>query len=199
MKLKIYFPKNKGFTLLELIISMSVIAIILGMALPLMTGFSQRRDVDAAVLQVLQDLRQAQQFARTSRDSYSYYGITFLSGLGQNSNRTGYRIVRFEPQTPVLPITDFSCPVANKCTIIKSSVAANNPEFLEDTFFPARVTIDSAGEIKVGDTIVFTPQGSVTTDGQTLLPANKDQITISGVNNSKTLTIQSLTGYVKVQ
>ena len=139
------------------------------------------------------------------RDQHKYYALRLFNNLGATSDRHGYKIIYFHGTTtnddPGLPIT-----AATYFKVIKSSQSGDTPEFLEDTFFSKGVIIDPSSEIywttaggKI-NTLIFTPLGSATTDGTLLLvPGTNDSITLSKGSYSKTITISSLTGYVKIE
>ena len=193
-----------GYTLIELLIVMGIMLIITAGILPLWNAFSARRDVETSVYQLYQDFRQAWQYSRSLRDNHKYYGVKFYNNLvaQDGTTRYGYKILLFcndasctvDPGVPFDPNL-----IPPYKIIIKSSLSVDNPEFLENTFFPKKVVISPSSEIAVGDTIIFTPQGSATTDGVTLLTSGHDQITLDQENYFQTITISPLTGNVKIQ
>jgi len=174
-----------------------------GALLPMLSSFGSRQRLDSSVVKLLGDLRQTQQFARVQKDGYRFYGIHFCNEwLGKDGDRQGYRIVRFEPQDVSAPVnlTDY--------TVVKSSVLAESPEILEDTFFDKGVLYDDRSELGPASSlmqadIVFTPEGSATTDGEidsdSLLNTTNDEIMITNDKNSKTIEISALTGYARIR
>jgi len=200
--------KILSYTLAELLIVLAILGIMVGVALPLWSTFAPRQEVETSAFKLFNDLRQAWQFSRSLKDEHKYYGIRLYDNLVANdgSVRSGYKIFYFYGAAinldPALPITN-----ATNRRVVKSSMASDNPEFLEDAFFSRGVIISSASEIVACDdtavcdsnTIVFTPLGSATTDGQILLLGTNDSVTLSKGSYSKTITISPLTGYVKIE
>lgn len=212
-----------GFTLLELLVVIVLIVIMAGMMVAMLGSFGHRRQLELSAVKLVGDLRQTQQFARVQRDGtsrdvytygYRYYGLRFYDSLGEEGDRDGYKIVRYEPAinpgdpgglrlielTPPLNLNDF--------TVIKSSDENDNggdgPEFLEDTFFGRRVSIDAGSEFQIDDpptphTIVFIPEGSATLDGDVLLSSTCDAIILSLDGETRTIQITPLTGHVQIQ
>ena len=195
-----------SFTVMEMIISIAIIAAVSG-SLVAMTGpFNQRQQLAQSALRLVGDLRLAQQFSRTLKDQYRYYGVRFFSGLGPDADRAGYKIIRYNPMglsgTPPPPVNplDFG--------IIKSSDEADIPlgaEFIENTFFAERVQIDPTSDFQpdvTTDDIVFTPEGAATTDGQlsTVLQLGvNDEIILSMGQNQVKIKITGLTGYARIE
>lgn len=188
---------KKGFSLLELVVSLAIVLILSGLMIPMFRSFAERRKLENDAVNLMGDLIQAQQFARVYRDGYKYYGVRFFGGLGANGDRVGYKILRFEPIDITAPINT----TAASWTAIKSSVEADNPEFLENTFFGSQVSIDAASEIQPSEFIVFAPEGSATSNGKDFLAMNNNEIMLSLPANrgNRTIEITSLTGYVKIK
>jgi len=184
---------RQGFTFLEAILAIFIILVLWGIILPMFGTFEERRKLDASALKLMSDLMQAQQFARSQRNDSQYYGVRFFSNLGNNQDRYGYKILCYNTTPPFDMGTSF--------TITKSSVAADNPEFLEDTFFEKNVVIDADSEFKVGEVgIVFNRDGSATTNGSDILDGDHDDIILSIENKrdiNKTINIIGLTGYIR--
>ena len=196
---------KKCFSLLELIIALAVIGIMFGALTPMLTSFRVRQRLDTSIVKLLGDLRQAHQFARVQRDGFKYYGLRFFNNLGENNDRDGYKIVRYDPEDPVLPLDVVTACTGgvSPCTVIKGPDEAE-AEIVEDTFFGERVIIDLASEFQVGATevIVFTPEGSATLDGETdgdsMLNVTNDEIILSTAGYIKIIKISALTGYVRI-
>lgn len=78
MKYKII--KNcAGFTLLEMMLSVAMFTIILGMTLPMLRTFTVRNDLDVTTSTIVQNLRRAQALARVA-DGDMPWGLHMLSG-----------------------------------------------------------------------------------------------------------------------
>lgn len=76
---------RRGFTLLEVLLSVAVVALIAGLSLPLYFALQGKNDLDIAVTTYAQSLRRAEVLARAS-DSDANWG-TFI----QNGSITIYR------------------------------------------------------------------------------------------------------------
>ncbi|MCX5704383.1 MAG: type II secretion system protein [Candidatus Omnitrophica bacterium] len=194
--------KILSYTLVEFLIVLAILGIIFGGALPLWSTLAPRQEVETSAFKLFKELQQGWEFSRMLRDQHKYYALRLFNNLGATSDRHGYKIIYFHGATtnddPGLPIT-----AATYFKVIKSSQSGDTPEFLEDTFFSKGVIIDPNSEIywttaggKI-NTLIFTPLGSATTDGQILLLGTNDSITLSKGSYSKTITISPLTGYVK--
>lgn len=70
---------EKGFTLLELILVIAIIAILAAATVPLMGNFNQRTQVDAVARQMVSALRFAQQKS-VATESDSQFGVYFDDG-----------------------------------------------------------------------------------------------------------------------
>jgi type II secretory pathway pseudopilin PulG len=208
--------RTKGFTFFEVIIALTIIFIIAATIVPMLSRFGRRQRLEISTVTLAQDLRQAQQFSRVQRDGYNYHGLRFYSGLGEDSDRQGYKLIRFcqtdaggscmgDPvSVPFDASTTCSTPDSTSCEVIKGSEQVDSPELLENTFFAEGVTIDPTdSDFQVGDTIVFTSEGSATTDGQAFLTDVSGDGTIGIVlalnGDNKTIVITPLTGYVRIQ
>jgi type II secretory pathway pseudopilin PulG len=206
----------KGLTFFEAIVALAILVIIAASIAPMLSHFSRRQELEISAVSLAQDLRQTQQFSRAQRDGYSYHGLRFYNGLGEDGDRQGYKLLRFcqtdasgscvgEPvSVPFDASSACSVPNSTSCEVIKGSEQLDNPELLENTFFTKRVTIEPTGsDFQPGDTIVFTSEGSATTDGQTFLTDVNGDGTIGIVltlnGSSKTIVITPLTGYVRIQ
>jgi len=199
---------KRGFTIFELLVSLMIIAIMASALFAMKGSFSHRQQLMLSALKLANDLRLTQQFSRTCKDGYKYYGLRFYGNLGPDGDRDGYKIVRYHPHSGTQPIDDWT-PVADLTPtgfdVIKTSVQADVPSpltyemFIEDTFFAKRVQIKPATEFQVGDAIVFNPNGSATLDGFNLLGLGKDEIVLSMGDYSVTIEITPLTGYVKIR
>jgi prepilin-type N-terminal cleavage/methylation domain-containing protein len=58
--------QQAGFTLVEVLLSMTILSMLAGMSLPVYISFQQRTDMDVAVQQIVGALRRAQTYARGS-------------------------------------------------------------------------------------------------------------------------------------
>src|SRR3990167_8395347 len=71
--------KNAGFTMIELLLSISIIAIIAGMSAPIYQAFQVRNDLDIATVSIVQSLRRAQILSEAV-DGDSSWGVKVQSG-----------------------------------------------------------------------------------------------------------------------
>jgi len=185
---------------MELLLSVGLVVIISVSMVIVSRSFRRRQDLKIAANMLINDLRQTQQFARTMRDDYKFYGLMLCRFLGPDLDRQGYKIVAYDP-----PGIDVAFPPDRlDFKVIKGSDVNDNPEFLEDTFFEEYVTIAPAsgiGELDVGDAIIFIPEGSATLNGtlEGLLPADLDSIVLVYDSYSETIKIIPFTGYIKLQ
>ncbi|MFH1777101.1 MAG: hypothetical protein ABH952_06045 [Candidatus Omnitrophota bacterium] len=193
--------KQKAISILEILIILAIVAVMLGAMVPIMTSFTEQRQLETAAVTLLGDLRQTYQFSRTQRDGYKYYGLRFYNNLGEGGDRFGYKIIRYEPPDGTPP-QDYMPPVTlANFSVIKGPDPVDNHELLENTFFGPRVVIDASSEFHVGvvEDIIFTPEGAATYDGLKLLTPSNDEIVLSVNGNTKTITIQPLTGNIRIQ
>lgn len=199
-----------GYTFIELLIVVGITIVVLGMVVATFGNFSHHQKLSNDASKLLGDLMVAQQFATTQRDGYKYYGLRFYNGLGEKGDRYGYKILRFEPPAGVEPRKmDVSAGDLDisRFTVLKSSVSADNPEFLEDTFFNKGVGFGVFSEFQVypatmprRDTIIFIPVGSATSDGLNLLTTTNDRIILeSNIGEQSKLVIVPLTGHASIQ
>lgn len=70
---------NKGFTLLEVLLSLTAIAIIAGISIPVYESFQVRNDLDIAATTYTQSLRRAQTLAQAVDGDISW-GVYIVSG-----------------------------------------------------------------------------------------------------------------------
>ena len=201
--------KRKGFTLIELLVAIAIVVIMVGVGVAMLGPFGRRQQLEISTVTLIGDLRQTHQFSRVLRDDYKYYGLRFYGSLGEDSDRDGYKIVRYEPPAGVDPI-DMDPSAGdldlNRYRVIKSSDESDNngagpEEFLENTFFGKGVTIAGTSDLGIGDSIVFTPEGSATYDGvrDHLLPDDMDDIILSGYGNTESIHITPLTGHIGIE
>lgn len=69
----------RGFTMLEVSLSLSILAMIFGMTMPLYRTFMVRNDLDLAVTTFVQDLRRAQTLSQIT-DGDSVWGVHVATG-----------------------------------------------------------------------------------------------------------------------
>lgn len=79
LKLLKHKQNNAGFTLLEVLLSVAIIALIAGLGTPVYQSFQTRNDLDVAANTVAQSLRRAQVLARAS-DGDTTWGVDVRSG-----------------------------------------------------------------------------------------------------------------------
>lgn len=79
----------KGFTLIEIILSLATITVIAGISLPIYESFQVRSDLDIATVTIVQSIRQAQILAQAS-DRDTSWGIHVQNGSITLFKGTGY-------------------------------------------------------------------------------------------------------------
>ena len=72
-------PRQAGFTLMELLLSIAIIGILAGISAPFYQSFVQRNDLDIATQQLVSSLRRAQSYARVG-DSDSAWSVEITGG-----------------------------------------------------------------------------------------------------------------------
>lgn len=70
---------RSGFTLIEMMLSVSLLSIIFGMTMPMYNTFAIRNDLDIAIFSIVQDLRRAQVLSQVA-DGDSSWGVHVSSG-----------------------------------------------------------------------------------------------------------------------
>ncbi len=186
---------TQGFTLIEIMAVVALMLILAGFMTPLVGSQINKAILQAEIQKLFFDLKQAQQFSLTREEGYSYYGLELVDNAGPNSDRAGYRIVRYEPNELTVPPPIGSTPLL---TVVKSAQTLPAPLIYdEELAFDLRVSFDPASELAAGSRVIFTPEGSATKDGETLLDADGDEVTLQCGNVSKkTLIFEPLTGQV---
>jgi len=191
---------RRTFTMLELLITLFIMGIMASALFAMLGSFSFRQQLDTSAFTLLNDLRQTQMCSLSMKDGYKYYGLRFYDSLGQNSDRQGWKILLYCTKSGGICTSDPAIlpfnPTTTDFKVIKSSVSADNPDFLEDTFFNKRVAFSTDSEFQIGGVIVFNETGSATSDGQTL---SNTKINLTLDQTKKTITITPLTGYVRIQ
>lgn len=69
----------KGFTMLEMLLSVAIIGIIAGLSAPVFVAFSNRQDIIQAEKNIVDALRRAQQYSANERVN-SQWGVRFQPG-----------------------------------------------------------------------------------------------------------------------
>jgi type II secretory pathway pseudopilin PulG len=196
-----------GFTVLEFLIVLGIIAIMFGVIVAMKSPFQERMALRNSALALSEDLRIAQAYAIGQKDSYEYYGVRFFNNLGVDmlqagDLRDGWKIVRYEPQGIGSGFDVDALP--QPLTVIKSSEYIDGTVTPDRTFFERGVTFAAASELRPNPTVpprhsvVFNSRGEATTDGQNFLGVAEDQISLTGFGNAITITITPRTGHVEV-
>lgn len=91
-----FFIRNTGFTLLEVLLSIAVIAILAGIAIPIYQLFQTRNDLDIATVEIAQTIRRSQILAQavdgdTSWGTYIQPGnITLFKGTSYTARDSNF-------------------------------------------------------------------------------------------------------------
>lgn len=209
--MKKLFPR--GFSLLELFITIMIMGIIAGGLVAMKSSFEHRRQLESSASKLQQSLRQAQTYSMGAGGNYRHYGVLFYENIGVDDNNDGFRDRQGWKIVCYCQITAGKCtapivvppPLAANATfeVIASSEEADNADLFENTFFAERVTIDASSPFQIGERIVFTEQkGSATCDGTNLLgtPTCPDtDIVLTAFGRTVPLHITPLTGHVQMQ
>lgn len=79
MSLSLKLNKQRGFTLLEVMLSVAIIALIAGLGTPIYQGFQVRNDLDVAANSISTSLRRAQILSQAV-DGDTSWGLSIQSG-----------------------------------------------------------------------------------------------------------------------
>ncbi len=74
-----HLPPIRGFTMAEVTLSLSILAMIFGMTMPIYRTFTIRNDMDIAVTTLVQDFRRAQTLSQIT-DGDSSWGVHVATG-----------------------------------------------------------------------------------------------------------------------
>src|SRR3989344_8203700 len=74
-----HYSSSKGFTLLEVILSLAIVAILTGLSLPVYRTLMTKNDLDIATVTVVQSLRRAQTLSQAV-DGDTNWGVKVQSG-----------------------------------------------------------------------------------------------------------------------
>lgn len=80
---------ERGFTLLEVLLSVGIMTLILGISLPLFQGFQTRNDLDLTTQSIVEGLRRAEVYARGSSGDTSW-GLHVVAGTATVFRGTSY-------------------------------------------------------------------------------------------------------------
>lgn len=102
----------KAFTLLEILLSISIITILVGISLPIYQSLQKTNDLEVATNVTVQNLRRAQELARAS-DGDSTWGLKIQSGI----------LTLFKGSSYALRDADFDEEFAISTNIVASGVS----------------------------------------------------------------------------
>jgi type II secretory pathway pseudopilin PulG len=119
--------RQRGFTLLEALLSVGLVSIVVGISLPVYQGFQSRTDLEIATQSVAEAFRRAQTFARANYED-SQWGIEVIPGTGA---------VLFKGNSYATRDTVFDQPISVPSTIALTIGGAMSPG--NETVF-ARIT-----------------------------------------------------------
>ncbi len=136
--------KKSGFTIIEALIVLTIIAAILGMSIPQLSRFTRHSSINSAAPQILNILRTARSFA-ISRNSN--YAVNFDNTIIPN----------------VVWITDPTNNIIGKRYNLPKTVRISNITFLNDrvTFKPTGGISGNNGSVTITDTAGVTKQIAV--------------------------------------
>lgn len=161
---------NKGFSLIELLIAISLITVLAGFAIPSFSEFNRRQILKQAASQIVSDIRTMQNNANSGVGG-RIWGITFTTG-----EDSYYLFKCTELGTGNSCAEDCASPITKVC---------------EDKFFDGNVTASSTG------TYIFTSiPGKVynTADGTPPIPpiTSAETITVTDGIDTQTITINAV-------
>ncbi|MCA9388646.1 prepilin-type N-terminal cleavage/methylation domain-containing protein [Candidatus Berkelbacteria bacterium] len=102
--------QGKGFTLVEILVSMSIVVLMLGVGIPAFQQFGKQAELDQAASEVQTAILEARNLALSPEagkaPQIDYYGLIFHSdGSGGQTNQ--YSVVRIDSNNPpTLPLAD---------------------------------------------------------------------------------------------
>ena len=103
--------------------------------------------------------------------------------------------MRYEPATITPPIA-----ASPSLTIIKSPQAADAPLTYEQNIaFDKRVTFATTSNFQSGSRMIFTPDGSVTSDGRQLVAGTQNRIVLTCGSLSRSIVLSPVTGRADIQ
>ena len=100
--------KNNGFTLIEIILSITAIGIVAGISIPIYHSFQVRNDLDIATVEITQSARRAQVLAQTVDGDISWGikiqlgSLIMFKGASYTTRDTNFDEV-FEIPTSITP------------------------------------------------------------------------------------------------
>ena len=126
---------KRGLTLVELVIAMMVMVILLAVAIPAFQTLLQRSQLDAAVRQVMSDMRDAQSRATLTGWQYCLIGLDKDSG---NTYQNQYRLIGKSPTSANWPGGAPTCGATAFDTVATFSSATQmaGPWVNVNTMFP---------------------------------------------------------------
>lgn len=97
---------KQGFTLVEALLAVAIIAAMAGISTPLLSGFVARNDLDLATQNIIRSLRRAQTYARSGAGD-SQWGVAILSDKAVLFKGASYatRDANFDENTLLTNIT----------------------------------------------------------------------------------------------
>lgn len=80
---------QRGFTLLEVLLCVTILGLLAGLSLPVYASFTRRNDLDVATQQIVNALRRAEQYSRAVQGD-STWGVQVQSGQATLYKGTSY-------------------------------------------------------------------------------------------------------------
>lgn len=88
--------RQRGFTLIEMLLSVTIIGILVGMSVPIYNSFAVKNELDTTSMQVAGALRRAQVYARAQHETDAWSvavdtsGIILFKGTDFGARNTAY-------------------------------------------------------------------------------------------------------------
>lgn len=119
---------ERGFSLIEMLLSVAIISLLVGLSMPVYQSFQQRNDLDLTTQSVAEMLRRAQTYARGVK-SDSPWGVRVSAGSAVLFKGTSYatRDTNFDEATtlsPALSVSGLSDIHFSKLTAIPSTTGS---------------------------------------------------------------------------
>jgi len=159
--------RDKGMTMLEMVVALAVLVILVLVAMPFVSGYQAVRNLDLGGQQLMADLRSA---AGRARDQHYLILVTFTAGSG------AYTIQMLSPASGA---------IANRCALPVNGTWGT----VEQDSLPSGVTVTSTS---LGSSqLVFSCQGMpYNNTGGTALTTDQT-VVISNSAGSRTVTVRA--------
>lgn len=169
--------KNYGFTLVELLVSITIIAVMVGLLLPQLGAFNKYQSLENAAKELQSNLRKAQNFAAS--------GVLCGPALNQNAegwsikfiDTGGYSIMPNSPSCSGVPQTSYQFPPGVELSSVKLDGTTITLSLSSN---PLLITFTNL----TGQAILTDPSDPIG------LPYNKIELNLSGSGNNSLVVVE---------